>query len=171
MSFKGGRRAVFNKILVPLDGSRLAEAVLPYAVELATSFRGRILILQVVPPTSQVVGLTGATDLGPIVTTDFDAISATLEAELQKAESYLKTVGAKLEGQGVQVERKVRQGPAGPAIVQCAREEKVDIIALSTHGRSGLGRLVFGSIADHVLRRSGLPILLIKPDTKGEAEG
>ena len=157
-----------NKVLIPLDGSRLAEAVLPYAVELAKSFRGHLLLLHIVPPTSQVVGLTGGTDLGPIVITDEDVISATLEAEQQKAESYLKTVAAKLEGQGVQVEWTVRQGPAGPAIVQCARDERVDLIALSTHGRSGLGRLVFGSIADHVLRRSGLPILLVKPDTEGE---
>ena len=161
---------MFNKVLVPLDGSELAEAVLPHVIELTKHCSMQITLLQVLPSASQMLGLTGTTELGPMVATDPDTIRDTFEAEKQKAQDYMNGVAEGLREQGLNVVVDVFEGSVGSTIVQFARDEGVDLIALSTHGRSGLGRLVFGSVADHVLRRSGLPILLIKPDKKGEAE-
>ncbi len=160
---------MFNKVLVPLDGSELAEAVLPHAESLARACRSQLLLLQVIPPASQVVGLTGAADLGPMTHTDVDAIHATMESETRKAQAYLTKAAERLSQGGLVVNWEVRQGPPGPSIVTCAQEAGADIIAISTHGRSGFGRLIFGSVADHVLRKAGVPILLIKPTGKGES--
>ncbi|MDP3063802.1 MAG: universal stress protein [Chloroflexota bacterium] len=161
---------MFQKVLVPLDGSSLAEAVLPYAEELALAQKSLVVLLQVIPPPSQVVGFTGTADLGPMTRTDVEAINATMEAETRNAAAYLQKQAGAMSERGVKAEWEVRQGPPGPTIVQCAKERGVDAIALSTHGRSGLGRLVFGSVAGHILRHWGLPILLIKPDMKGEGD-
>jgi nucleotide-binding universal stress UspA family protein len=75
-----------------------------------------------------------------------------------------------LHARGIDADWEVRQGVVGPTITQFAKQASYDLVALSTHGRSGIGRLIFGSVADHVLRKSGLPILLVKPDMKGEGE-
>lgn len=159
---------MFKKIVVPLDGSALAEAVLPFSEQLARSCGSEVLLLQVIPPASRVVGFTGTADLGPMTRTDVEAISATLEAETRQAEAYLRKLADALISRGINASWEVRQGPPGPTIVSCAKERNVELIAISTHGRSGLGRLIFGSVADYVMRHSGLPILLIKPDMKGE---
>ena len=161
---------MFQKILVPLDGSKLAEAVLPYVVDVATSCHAQIVLVHAIPPASQMIGLAGSTDLGPMVTTNAEAISATLEAETKKMQAYMEEVAQGIRGRGLDVAWVTREGPAGATIVDVAGEMNIGLVALSTHGRSGLGRLIFGSVADHVLRRSGLPILLIKPDEKGEGE-
>lgn len=161
---------MFKKILVPLDGSKLAEAVLPYVVDIAASCNAQVVLVHAVLPASQMIGLAGSTDLGPMVTTSAEAISATLEAETKKMQAYLEEVAQGIRSRGIDVQCVTREGPAGPTIVDVAGELDVGLVALSTHGRSGLGRLIFGSVADHVLRRSGLPILLIKPDKKGEGE-
>jgi len=161
---------MFQKVLVPLDGSGLAEAVLPYVERLAKVYQSQLVLVQVIPPPSQVVGFTGTADLGPMTRTDVEAINATMEAEARNAGAYLQKQAGILGERGVKATWEVRQGPPGPTIVQCAKERGTGAIALSTHGRSGLGRLVFGSVADYVLRHSGLPILLIKPDMKGEGD-
>ncbi|MBI2166345.1 MAG: universal stress protein, partial [Chloroflexi bacterium] len=81
------------------------------------------------------------------------------------AQTYLDWTAKALRQRGVEVEGVLRRGLPAREIVRYAREEGADIIAISTHGRSGLGRLVFGSVADQVLRESGRPILLIRPET------
>ena len=77
--------------------------------------------------------------------------------------AYLEEVAEPLRENGLDVACVVLHGVAGDVIVSYAQNEPVDLIALATHGHSGLGRIVFGSVADHVLRESGLPILVIKP--------
>jgi nucleotide-binding universal stress UspA family protein len=81
----------------------------------------------------------------------------------KEAETYLERLAQPLRKKGLKVDCVTMPGDPGETIVGYADENDVDLIALSTHGRSGLGRLVFGSVADFVMKKSGLPILLKRP--------
>jgi len=150
---------MFEKMLVCLDGSKLAEQILPYAIEQAKRFDSSMVLLQayMVPSTE----LAAATPSGSVVTPQL------LQQEDQRLKNeaavYLEEVAEQLREEGLDIACVVLNGVAGDVIVSYAQNEPVDLIALATHGHSGLGRIVFGSVADHVLRESGLPILLIKP--------
>lgn len=152
---------MFQKILVPLDGSRLAEEVLPFAVSVAEAFGSRVVLLQVVPTPRSAL----ATD--PIAQLTVEGGTSTLEEELaleeEKARTYLEWTAEPLRGRGLEVECVTVRGAPAEAIVDYALRHQVDLIALSTHGRSGLERLVFGSVAEKVVRETGKPVLLIKP--------
>jgi nucleotide-binding universal stress UspA family protein len=150
---------MFEKILVCLDGSRLAEQILPYATEQAIRFKSKVVLLQafIIPSAIAAAGAQAA----PAASTDIIQEEANkLEAE---AKVYLEEIAKPLREKGLDVECVTLQGTAGEVIIDYAHNEAVDLIALATHGHSGLGRVIFGSVADHVLRESGLPILLIKP--------
>ena len=151
-----------QKILVPLDGSSLAEAALGKAVELADSAGARLLLVRATEARS----IPGA-----------DPTEAQIKV-VTEAEDYLAQVGDRLAALGVtNVETSVWYGPAAYAIVEAARLHKVDLITMTTHGRSGLGRLILGSVAESVLRGTTVPILVVRlaeapvqpPEEKGAA--
>jgi nucleotide-binding universal stress UspA family protein len=150
---------MYRRILVPLDGSPLAEAALPHAIELAKCTGAGITLFQV----SSVMPV--ATTLGPLTVSGADAAIAmeAMEADEKAAAEYLAEVARRKELAGIPVQTEVVRGAAAVEIVERARAGDVDLIAMSTHGRSGLGRLVFGSVADQVLREARMPILLIRP--------
>jgi nucleotide-binding universal stress UspA family protein len=137
-----------RRILVPLDGSKTAEAAIPEAVQMARGGPYTLLLLRVaharILPGADVVG---------------DWVEAVREAEY-----YLACVRKDLEKQRVgPIETYVWQGPAAPAIIDMAREHKADLIVMTSHGRSGIARLVLGSVAEAVIRGSRFPILLVRP--------
>lgn len=137
-----------NKILVPLDGSEMAEAAIPPALEMAKAGSPLLILMR-------------AADARVLPGTD--AIDAQVQA-VREAEEYLAAVKVKLEKTGAKgIETHVWYGPAAPAIVEAAKVQKVDLIVMSTHGRSGLGRIIFGSVAESVLRGTRAPILLVRP--------
>jgi len=136
-----------QKVLVPLDGSALAEAALPKAVEMAESSGAKLLLIRA----AEAHTLPGV-----------DPTEAQIKV-VQEAEGYLAQVRDRLAAQGrKEVETSVWYGPAAYAIVEAARLGKADLIAMTTHGRSGLGRLILGSVAESVLRGTTTPILLIR---------
>ena len=136
-----------DTILVPLDGSLLAEAALPRAIELAGSSGARLLLLRA----AEAYTLPG-----------IDPTDAQVRV-VEEAEAYLAQVAERLKMYGLpKVETSVWYGPAPYAIVEGARFHKVDLIVMTTHGRSGLGRLILGSVAESVLRGTTTPILLIR---------
>lgn len=155
---------MFEKILVCLDGSDLSEQILPYAEEEALRFRGRAVLLHVVSePVMVTPGLPGA---GATITRTPEGTAGMLEymeKEQEKATTYLERIAGALQEKGVLTEVVVTTGPPGDAIINYANNNGIGLIAIATHGRSGLGRAVFGSVADYVLRESGLPILVIRP--------
>ena len=135
-------------ILVPLDGSSLAEAALTPAMEIARE-SGAVWCCCVRP------WATGS----PMA----DPNEAQVEV-VREAEEYLAEARARVTTAGVaDVEISVWYGPPVEAIVEAARFRKADLIVMSSHGRSGLGRLVLGSVAESVLRSTSVPILLIRP--------
>ncbi|MDP2729982.1 MAG: universal stress protein [Dehalococcoidales bacterium] len=151
---------MFGKILVCLDGSSLAEQILPYVSAEASRFNSKVILFQVTPePIVVSPGIPGAAPL-PVQTKGM--LKEAMEAE-REAQAYLAEIAERLWKQGVPAETMTMPGRAGETIVGYAVNDNTGLIALATHGRSGLGRAVFGSVADFVLRESGLPILVIKP--------
>ncbi len=146
-----------KKILACLDGSRLAEQIIPCAAGQALGFQAQLVLLQVVSgPLDYSVGRTGA---APVE--DVRLGEMTREA-LNGARAYLEQIAAPLREQGADVKTAATVGSAGETILSYAGRHSIDMIAIATHGRSGLGQALYGSVADHVLKKSGLPILLVR---------
>lgn len=154
---------MFNRILVPLDGSDLAETVLSYVQELAPKVGAEVLLVRAVPTLAHLVtlGSAGGADLaGGGVMADAELANEAYEAERRAAESYLKEVRARLERDGLRTGMQMVEGAPADSIIELASPGT--LIAMCTHGRGGLGRLVLGSVADEVLRNVHVPVLLIR---------
>ena len=159
-------RAV-TKILVCLDGSRLAEQVMPCATGEALAFQAKLVLFQVVPePIAYSPGIPGAASM-PVQT---EAMLQQAQTDLGLAREYLEGLAAPLREKGVQVETAAMLGSIGQTILNYASRNDVDLITIATHGRSGLKRAVFGSVADYLLRESGLPTLVIRPEQIGSGQ-
>lgn len=146
----------YRTILIPLDGSALAEGILPPALELGRLTQAAYTLLHVVEPRTQV-------RWGPYMSpTDLDP-DATRRRQAE-ARQYLERVAAPLRAAGTTFQlRAVFGDQAAAAIVRMARRHEADMIALATHGHSGLTRLLLGSVADKVLRTSPVPVLIYRP--------
>jgi nucleotide-binding universal stress UspA family protein len=139
-------RVTPTKIMVPLDGSRLAEVALPEAFEFGR--RGATLLLL---RAAEAMSLPAADPTESQV------------AVVREAEGYLASVAARARKAGVdKVATSVWYGPPAKSIIDAARVRGIDLIVMSSHGRSGLGRLVLGSVAETVLRGTTTPILLLR---------
>jgi len=136
---------MFERILIPLDGSALAESVLIQVRRLLLRGDGELLLLQVVtlPPS-----------------TEADA-GEPLDLLWARATEYLGNVAARLSAEGLRVRSRVVEGFPAHQILEVAKKEKATLIAMSTHGRTGLSRWVFGSVTEKVLRASPIPVLAI----------
>jgi nucleotide-binding universal stress UspA family protein len=153
---------LYEHLLVALDGSPAAERVLEHAEALATAFRSQVTILRATLSPEMVIAQAGAGDatVGQVAPTmDPQPI---LEEDEKSATDYLDTVAARLRNQGLNVTVETPAGPANTVIVERAAALGVSLILMTTHGRSGLGRMVFGSTADSVLRHSACPVLLVR---------
>jgi nucleotide-binding universal stress UspA family protein len=145
-----------GKILVPLDGSDLSEAVLPVVAGLAGPFDLAIQLLRVIEPMPY-----AAPELSLARTEEI------VRLQEDDAEGYLAKVGMPLEAKGCHVTRTIVRGLPVDAIVRAASEGGAGLIAMSTHGRSGFGRLLLGSVAERVLRAAPVPVLLWKAPADG----
>jgi nucleotide-binding universal stress UspA family protein len=138
--------AMYKRILVPLDGSDRAADVLPHVQELAKSIGAEVVLLRVA-----FAHIFPGTD--PIET----QVTA-----VQEAETYVIERAKALQEMGVRAEGKVRYGDAVEEILDHVTWDHIDLIAMATHGRTGLIRVVLGSVAEHVVRRSPVPVLLLR---------
>ena len=146
---------MFKHILVPLDGSYLAEAAIPAALELATRFNSKISLLRVTRTPYIASGLDGSAYAELIVTLR--------QQEFDEADTYLQMMQKNLRQHNLVVDTFVREGdPVAELILEITEEEEVDTIVMSTHGRGGISRWVFGSVADRVLRQANIPVVLIR---------
>jgi nucleotide-binding universal stress UspA family protein len=144
---------MYKKILVPLDGSPLAEAVLPHAQALAKSEGAEIVLLR--------VAVTPDPNLFHRDEAEGRQITDAIEKE---ALDYMKTEAAKLQNEGAKVTAITREGKIPDTILDVAEETHADVIAMSTHGRTGLQHLLMGSVAEQVVRSSHVPVMLIHPN-------
>jgi nucleotide-binding universal stress UspA family protein len=154
---------MFKNILVPLDGSDTAEVVLDSAKELGKGLGAHLTLVRVVDIAALTRSIVPASnDMGGVTGEIQEIIDETIAAELKEAEDYLAVLGKQCEADGIQISTQVRQGVAGDELLEAIEEEHIDVAAIATHGRSGISRTIFGSVADQLIRESGKPVLVIK---------
>ena len=144
-----------NKILIPLDGSDTAAAIIPFVLEIATQTSAKLTLVTSV----QQVGIWDAT-----LTLDV------LEREEELAKQYLTEQAGQLRAAGTSVDTRITRGEAAEGVLSVADSEDVDLVAISTHGRSGVSRWLFGSVASRILQSCTTPVLFLHPKT-GEDKG
>lgn len=151
---------MYDNIVVALDGSSLAEQVLPHVEALAEKFGSRLTLVRALLPIEKLAALVEPSIAG--VPVDPTLIENTIETEEHEARTYLEHVANALRQHGIRVDIEHPQGEAAEVILDCAQQTRADLIALTTQGRSGFGRLVFGSVADAVLHKAPCPVLLVR---------
>jgi nucleotide-binding universal stress UspA family protein len=140
---------MYKRALIPLDGSAVAESIVPFILEIAGPLDMQVALVRVIVP-SPPLAVEGA-----VVFDEFEKLRA-------DAEAYLAGVAAELRTKGVRVTTTVRQGEPVEQILAAAQDAEADLIAMTTHGRSGLSRLLFGSIAAAVLARAEIPVFMMR---------
>jgi len=144
---------MYHTILVPLDGSTRAEAILPHVENLAQRYKARVIFLQVVESVRSAVG----TDMA------YPRLEMqNLEQWVAEAETYLAALQGEFREKGIEALTRVGYSPVVEAITDAAERERADIIAMASHGRTGLGRVFYGSVAAGVLHRVDRPLLLVR---------
>jgi nucleotide-binding universal stress UspA family protein len=148
------QKGILTKLLLTLDGSKVSEASIPYAVELASRLGTKVVLLRVLGMSYGAFSSAGEAFVGYYSEDQ-------MEADKALGKDYLETIAGKLKQKGVTVETQVRFGDAAEEIISLASEIHADLVVMSTHGRSGIGRWVFGSITEKVLYEGYTPLLLI----------
>ena len=144
---------MYKKILVPLDGSERAEAILPHVKNLALRFKAKVIFFIVIEPRHFI---------------EHDEISYTSTYEekrdhqIKETESYLASLLEQFRQEGIKVQTLIGDGPVVKAILDAAKSESADLLAMASHGRSGLSRTFYGSISAGVLQRIDRPLLIIR---------
>ena len=151
-------KARVRRILVPLDGSAFGEAALPYVEEFAGAVGAEVTLLQSVAPHHFEIDL--AESLSPHLSKLSEEY---VEHATATAHDYLATIEKRLSENGIVAHCVVEVGPPAERIVACAKEKDIDLIALSTHGRSGISAIMMGSVANKVFHYAEVPVLLVKP--------
>jgi nucleotide-binding universal stress UspA family protein len=178
---------MFTKTLVCLDGSKLAEAVLPYVINACCRPGTEIVLFQVttshitIPPPQSIhtltfgrqtkPGRTSTSDMGTF--TPEGSVGAELkeiEREQANASDYLESIAVTLRAQGANVKTVVWEGDIKESIVDYITKHKVTAVALTTHGEAGMGENLLGDSAQYVLKESPVPVVLVKPVGKPKEE-
>jgi nucleotide-binding universal stress UspA family protein len=150
---------MYKKVMVPLDGSKLAECIFPH---LETVVKGcketpDVVLVQAVEPISVPVGRE---------VSQFSSINQVKEFEGHRktdAEKYLKDKVAYLAGRGIDAKEEIIFGKAGDALTDYVKKNEIDLIVIATHGRSGIKQLVLGSVAEHLIHSVTVPVLMVRP--------
>jgi nucleotide-binding universal stress UspA family protein len=140
---------MFTKILVPLDGSALAEKALPFAADTAKAHGAKLVLLRVI----HLIFLEE-----PVT----EAEQTVIAKEKERAGKYLEGVAKELRVEGLGVKADVGEGEIANTVLETAKAEGCDLICMTTHGFSGVERFIWGSIAEKVVRASNIPVLLIR---------
>ncbi len=143
---------MYNTILVPLDGSKRAEAILRHVEDLAQRYQAGVVFLQVeVYPT-----IIGHDSVYPALD------QPTIEHQRQEIQTYLDAIQGEFREKGIEARTRITHGPVVEAIIDTAEREGADLIAMASHGRTGLPQVFYGSVAAGVLHRVDRPLLLIR---------
>lgn len=146
---------MFKKILVPLDGSHFSEAVLPHVAALAKCTGAQVILLQVIPSFVYNFVFASSTPLPLQANPEYDTRTV--------AESYLDRIASEYFPGNTNVQVQVTAGSTADVILEHAGGQGVDVVAMTTHGRSGMSRFMLGSVAEEIVQRSHLPVLLVRP--------
>ena len=162
---------MFKRILVPLDGSRFASRSLKYAVEIAQKFNAEIALIQVEKPATAIAASDGPQPDIKSPAAAKIAIQIALDEDkrnLSKAKRYLSRKARDIKAKKIACSYNAYIGNPAESIILYSRRKKIDLIIMTSHGKSGIVRAVMGSVADEVVRKSGKPVLVIRPNKKSE---
>jgi nucleotide-binding universal stress UspA family protein len=152
-----GGKNMYNKILVPLDGSEFGECVLPHVKRIAQGCQvSKVILFHVIEPLS-------AQNITALAQTGGDTITRVEQDIKTDAEKYTRNVTTKVTSEGINAIPVLLSGDASEEILKYAADNNVDMIIMSTHGRSGISRFFMGSVADKVVHHSTVPIMLVPP--------
>lgn len=154
---------MYDKILVPTDGSSTAEAAFEHAIELARQYDAEILALYVVDTDAMSITL-GPEQVDRVMTGQFEGMGEVKE----EAEAALERVEAIADERRVECDTEIRAGTPHKKIGDCIDDSDIDVVVMGSHGRGGLKRRIMGSVTERVLRSTTVPVLVI--DEKGETE-
>jgi len=143
---------MYHKILVPLDGSKRAEKILPHVEELANRYKAKVIFLQVVEYK------TVTTPEGAFI----NLSDREFDQTKKQAETYLEGIRGEFREKNIESRTRVIYGPVAEGIINIAAQGGVDLIALASHGRGGLARVFYGSVAAGLLQRVDRPLLIIR---------
>ena len=148
---------MYSKVLVPLDGSEVSERALPHAQRVVDAFGARLYLLQIISLTHEYEAVRGGGDES-LTTIEYsrDTARQITAARQTRAEEYLAAITARLQGEGIQVETSVRQGPTLDHIMDFIEETGIDLVVIQ--------RFLVGSVTDRVIRSSRVPVLAIPPE-------
>ena len=153
-ALKEGKSEMFSKILVPLDGSKTGEAVLPYVSELTKKLKSEVILLQVIA-SGQHVHTIGGLDYVRFAEQQVESMKAS-------AQQYLKGVSRRFADTRATVRSEVKFGDSATGIIKLADETDTSLVAMSTHGHTGIERWTFGSVTHKVLHGSNTHLLLVR---------
>ena len=151
-----------RSILLPTDFSECSDYAVSYATSLARTFGASILCIHVIEPMVPAVGYSGMTEPLPLAD-----ITEQLEDSAGRA---LPKLAEREECAGLEIQELIVHGEAAAEIVRVAKERNIDLIVVSSHGRTGLGRMLFGSTAEAIVRHSPCPVMVVKPTQEETAE-
>ena len=158
---KRRKKHIFKKALVPLDGSKESESIISYIGELASKLKAEVMLFHVIAPVQFFSGIPGEASNQTYGPDEIDKIVA-------KKKGYLDTLGAGLKDKGIKTSSRVVVGEPAKDIISKADEIHADVVAMSTHGHSGIDRWTLGSTADTVLHGGNTPIMLVRASRNAE---
>jgi nucleotide-binding universal stress UspA family protein len=149
---------MYKTILVPMDGSKRAETILPHVEQLARQNNARVVFIEVLEPNAAMVT---PYDMVPYI--DAEA----LEQRKAEAANYLAGLVGEFREKGIDAKQYVEQGPVVRTILDVADRESAEIVAMASHGRTGLARVFYGSVAAGVLAAADRPLLIVRAEKAG----
>ena len=144
---------MYKTILVPLDGSKRAEAILPHVEELAQRYKAKVIFLQVILP---------PTDIYAAEASSHELYRKVCDQQENEAKSYLADLEDEFREKDIDAQKYIAHGPVIETIISVADNKNADLIAIARHGRSGLSRVFYGSISAGLLHSIDRPLLLIR---------
>jgi nucleotide-binding universal stress UspA family protein len=144
---------VYEKLVVPLDGSKEGESVIPYVQELATKFKSQVILFNVIPSLHEFCALDGC------ASSSFS--DEQMKSEKASAQKYLDRIAAGLKAKGLTVQSEVKLGEAAQEIIKYANQISANVV-MSTHGHSGFNHMSFGSVTEKVLHGGKTPVTLVR---------
>jgi nucleotide-binding universal stress UspA family protein len=143
---------MYKSILVPIDGSKRAEAIMPHVEDLALNYKARVIFMEVIVPS-----FTAAPTRKSV-----EQQQKEVETREQQATEYLADLQNKFQGKGIDASTHLAHGPVVEEIIAAAEQEDADLVAIASHGRGGLSRAFYGSVTAALLQRIDRPLLLIR---------
>ena len=149
---------MYKTILVPLDGSKRAEAIIPHVENLALSLNAKVILFKVAEPSLML-------EYDEVI--DMSSYLEKSDKQKKDAEYYLTSLQEKFRAKGIEAQILIGHGPVVKAIIDAAEQQNVKLVAMASHGHGGLLRTFYGSVASGVLQRIDRPLLLIRSRREG----